>query len=133
MSPLKRPENVCDRYSTHSISTTIYLKYNGFLFPQPNIISLHQKYFTYFVKNSPLEDPPLDRKEFFAFSRISWYKSLPRNLSPDKRCTRVLMAQFQIPLYGSIPGVICVLIPSIGISPVYVQQVGYGDTDPCIW
>ncbi|GFX17034.1 hypothetical protein TNCV_4265601 [Trichonephila clavipes] len=85
------------------------------------------------MKNSPLEGPPLDRKQFFAFSRSSWYKSLPRSSSPDERCTWVLMAQFQSPLCGSIPGVICVLIPSIGMSPVYVQQVGYGATDPRIW
>ncbi|GFY62515.1 hypothetical protein TNIN_219561 [Trichonephila inaurata madagascariensis] len=58
-----------------------------------------------------LEGSSLDRKEFFGFSRSSWCKSLPRSLSPDERCTRALMAQFQ--------------------SPVYVQQVGYGDTDPC--
>ncbi|GFY49068.1 hypothetical protein TNIN_487661 [Trichonephila inaurata madagascariensis] len=60
-----------------------------------------------------LEGSSLDRKEFFGFSRSSWCKSLPRSLSPDERCTRALMAQFQ--------------------SPVYVQQVGYGDTDPCNW
>ncbi|GFY40438.1 hypothetical protein TNIN_11061 [Trichonephila inaurata madagascariensis] len=64
------------------------------------------------MKKSPLEGPSLDRKEFFAFSRSSWYKSLPRSLSPDERCTRVLMAQFQSPRCGSIPGVICILIPS---------------------
>ncbi|GFW18596.1 hypothetical protein TNCV_1222571 [Trichonephila clavipes] len=59
------------------------------------------------MKNSPLEGPPLDRKEFFAFSRSSWYKSLPRSLSSDERCTRVLMAQFQSPLWIRIGGHIC--------------------------
>ncbi|GFY78364.1 hypothetical protein TNIN_132661 [Trichonephila inaurata madagascariensis] len=57
----------------------------------------------------------------------------PRNLSPDKSSTRVLMAQFQSLLSGSIPGVIFVLIPLIGMSLIYVQQLCYGDTDPCIW
>ncbi|GFW22383.1 hypothetical protein TNCV_1431361 [Trichonephila clavipes] len=56
------------------------------------------------MKNSPLEGPPLDRKEFFAFSRSSWHKSLPRSLSPDERCTRVLMAQFPSPLWTHTGG-----------------------------
>ncbi|GFS60391.1 hypothetical protein TNIN_138381 [Trichonephila inaurata madagascariensis] len=51
------------------------------------------------MNKSPLEGPSLDRKEFFAFSRSSWYKSLPRSLSPDERCTRALMAQFQSPMW----------------------------------
>ncbi|GFY70484.1 hypothetical protein TNIN_23311 [Trichonephila inaurata madagascariensis] len=48
-----------------------------------------------------------DRKELFAFSRNSWYKSLPRSLSSDERGTRVLMARFQSPLWILIGGHIC--------------------------
>ncbi|GFX26769.1 hypothetical protein TNCV_1839421 [Trichonephila clavipes] len=56
------------------------------------------------VKRSILEGSSLDRKEFFAFSRSSWCKSLPRSLSPDERCARVLMAQFQSPLWTHTRG-----------------------------
>ncbi|GFX98286.1 hypothetical protein TNCV_4909291 [Trichonephila clavipes] len=80
-------------------------------------------------ENSPLEGPFLDRKEFLPFSRSSCYKLPPRSLPPDEGCTRAMMAPFQSPLWG----VTSVLMPPIGMSPVYVQQVGYEDIDPCIW